>query len=106
MGRNRISGAYLEDLCFEAQQAAEKAIKAVMMKRDIEFPFVHDLNRLMSILEQAGESVPEGVRRAELLTKYATATRYPGAMEPVSDQEYADAIVIGEAVVRWAEEVI
>ena len=106
MASSRAPGAYLEDLCFEAQQAAEKAIKAVMMKRDIEFPFVHDLNRLMSILEQAGESVPEGVRRAELLTKYATATRYPGAMEPVSDQEYADAIVIGEAVVRWAEEVI
>ena len=59
MARSRVPGAYLEDLCFEAQQAAEKAIKAVMMKRDIEFPFVHDLNRLMSILEQAGETVPE-----------------------------------------------
>ena len=32
MAKNRVEGAYLEDLCFEAQQAAEKAIKAVMMK--------------------------------------------------------------------------
>ena len=38
MAKNRVEGAYLEDLCFEAQQAAEKAIKAVMMKRNIEFP--------------------------------------------------------------------
>ncbi len=106
MARSPIPGVYLEDLCFEAQQAAEKAIKAVMMKRDIEFPFVHDLNRLVSILEQDGETIPEGIRRAELLTKYATVTRYPGEMELVSDQEYADAIVIGEAVVRWAEEII
>ena len=26
LAKNRIPGAYLEDLCFEAQQAAEKAI--------------------------------------------------------------------------------
>ncbi len=28
LAKNRVPGAYLEDLCFEAQQAAEKAIKA------------------------------------------------------------------------------
>ena len=36
--RSVIPGAYLEDLCFDAQQAAEKAIKAVMMARNIDFP--------------------------------------------------------------------
>lgn len=41
MARNRVPDAYLEDLCFEAQQAAEKAIKAVMISRDIDFPYVH-----------------------------------------------------------------
>ena len=35
--------AYLEDLCFDAQQAAEKAIKAVLIKRGIAFPYIHDL---------------------------------------------------------------
>ena len=30
-----VSGAYLEDLCFDAQQASEKAIKAVMIGRVI-----------------------------------------------------------------------
>ena len=41
--RNRIPDAYLEDLCFDAQQAAEKAIKAVMIARAIDFSYVHDL---------------------------------------------------------------
>ena len=36
LAKNRIPGAYLEDLCFEAQQAAEKAVKAVLISRDIE----------------------------------------------------------------------
>ena len=37
IAKNRVPQAYLEDLCFEAQQAAEKAIKAVMIARGIDF---------------------------------------------------------------------
>lgn len=33
------SGIYFEDLCFDAQQAAEKAIKAVMLWRGVAFPY-------------------------------------------------------------------
>ena len=104
--KTRTDGAYWEDMCFDAQQAAEKAIKAVMIRRGIEFPFVHDLNRLLSILEEAGETIPDAVRRAEDLTGYATTTRYPGMDEPVSEQDYEDAIRMAEAVVRWAEETV
>ena len=50
IAKNRVPEAYLEDLCFEAQQASEKAIKAVMISRDIGFPYVHDLGVLLSIL--------------------------------------------------------
>ncbi len=65
LAKNRIPEAYLEDLCFEAQQAAEKAIKAVLIRRGIEFPYVHDLNRLLALLEEAGEKIPETIRKAE-----------------------------------------
>ena len=66
IARNRVPQAYLEDLCFEAQQAAEKAIKAVMIRRGIEFPYVHDLALLLSILENDGETVPNTVRWAQV----------------------------------------
>ncbi len=59
LARSRIPEAYLEDLCFEAQQAAEKAIKAVMIRHDIELPYVHDLARLLSVLEENGEEIPQ-----------------------------------------------
>ncbi|MFQ5846841.1 MAG: HEPN domain-containing protein [Candidatus Methylomirabilales bacterium] len=103
LARSRIPEAYLEDLCFEAQQAAEKAIKAVMIRRDIEFPYVHDLARLLSVLEEKGEEIPEVVRKAEELTRYALVTRYPGIVRSVSEQEYAEAVASAEAVVEWAE---
>ena len=99
-----VPGGYLEDQCFDAQQAAEKAIKAVMIKRDIDFPYIHDLARLLLILEARGEHVPHTIRQAAKLTQYAIHTRYPGLEEPVSQAEYQEAIAIAEAVVRWVEE--
>lgn len=60
----RIPEAYLEDLCFDAQQAAEKAIKALLIKRGVAFPYVHDLAHLLTLLEEAGEAVPISMRQA------------------------------------------
>lgn len=95
---------YLEDLCFDAQQAAEKAIKAVLLKERVSFPYVHDLARLLTLLEEAGEEIPAAVRQAEDLTRYAVVTRYPGLTEPVTEAHYQQAVASAEAVVRWAEE--
>ena len=38
---------YLEDNCFDAQQAAEKAIKAVFIHRGENFPYIHNLEDLL-----------------------------------------------------------
>ena len=104
MAKNRVAEVYLEDLCFEAQQAAEKAIKAMMIMRGIEFPYVHDLGLLLSLLEQSGEVIPEAIVRAGDLTDYATTARYPTMVEPVTEQDHADAVEIAETVIRWTEE--
>ena len=104
LAKNHVSDVYLEDLCFEAQQAAEKAIKAVMIARNIDFPYVHNLALLLLVLEEGGETFPNTVRRAARLTPYAVDARYPSIEQPVSEQEYREAITIAEAVVRWAEE--
>ena len=98
--------AFWEDLCFDAQQAAEKAIKAVLVFRRIEFRKTHDLRGLLTLLDSSGYPVPEAIKRADDLTDYAVETRYPGLSEPVGVTEYRDAIVLAETVVRWAGEQI
>ena len=103
IAKNRVPQAYLEDLCFEAQQAAEKAVKALMIKRGIDFPYVHDLARLLSLLKEAGEAIPDAVGQARKLTRFATVTRYP-MNQTVTEQHYLEALAIAEAVIRWAEE--
>ena len=102
----RPSNVYLEDLCFDAQQAAEKAIKAVLIWRRVTFPYVHDLAELVSRLEQVGEVVPAPVREAVTLTQYAVIARYPGLAEPVTSDEHLEAVRIAAATVRWAERLI
>lgn len=104
LARSRPAGVHLADLCFHAQQAAEKAIKALLVNQGVEFPYVHDLVFLLSLLEAAGHAAPEPVRLAKELTRYASVTRYPGLEDRVSGGQYADAIRIAETVVRWAED--
>ncbi len=103
MAKSRIPDVYPEDLCFHAQQAAEKAIKAVMIKRGIDFPYVHDLARLLSMLKEEDETIPDFVGQARKLSRFATVTRYP-MDQAVTEQNYLDALATAESVLRWAEE--
>ena len=106
MAKSEVEGVYLEDLCFHAQQAAEKAIKALLIKMGVEFPYIHDIAQLLTLLEKAGHEIPSSVKKAEGLTRFAIFTRYPGLAPPVKREEYQQAIVLAEKVVRWAEEIV
>jgi len=95
-------GAY-ESLCFHAQQAAEKAIKAVYRAGGHRFRYTHDIDDLLLGLERLGVAVPEAVWDAADLTRFAWETRYPGLGEPVSAEEYEQAVTLAEQVVAWAQ---
>jgi len=82
LARAKPKGVYLEDLCFHAQQAAEKAIKALLICHRVQFPYVHDLAALLTLLERATGELPEHIRQAERLTQFAVRARYPGTGAP------------------------
>ena len=77
-GGIRLPDVYLEDLCFQAQQAAEKAFKGVLISLTVRFPYTHDLAALVSLIEAAGQIVPDRVREAARLSDYAVEARYTG----------------------------
>jgi HEPN domain-containing protein len=101
--KNRIPEACLEDLCFDSQQAAEKAIKAVFIHHGLAFPFTHDLAHLLTKLRCAGLKIPRYLDQAKRLSRYAVETRYPGLSGPVTDKQYRGTVRIAETVLRWAE---
>ena len=91
----RLSGA--RHLCFFAQQAAEKALKAILVHEGIEFPKTHDLPRLRAL-------VPEGWSAREVqgslgrLAMFAVEARYPGEWEDATPEEVANALELARSI--------
>jgi HEPN domain-containing protein len=99
-------GAFYEDLCFHAQQAAEKALKAIYLDRGWTFSYVHDLEKLLKGLGDKGLTAPRDVAESMDLTTYAFEARYPGLIDPITEEDYRRALELANAVVRWAESLI
>ncbi len=90
--------------CFHAQQAVEKAIKAVMHLQSIEFRRTHDLEELATELGKAGVSVPVSGDRLRRLTPYAVEFRYDDeAVDTLSSVDAADAV---DRILAWASGVL
>jgi HEPN domain-containing protein len=94
-----------ELLCFHAQQAAEKAMKAVLLHRKTRFPHVHDLSALLDLLSQSGGRLPSNADDVARLTAFAVLTRYPFVGE-IAEQDYRNALAVAERVVEWAQQEI
>ena len=91
-----------------AEQAGvePKAVKAVLVFQGIDFPRTHDIRRLLALLDPTSGKVPEEIWEAVDLTDYAVETRYPGTTEPVTEDEYRQAVAMAEKVVQWVEEIL
>lgn len=99
----RTPDVLYEDLCFDAQQAAEKALKGVLVFLGVDAPRTHSIVYLLRLIEESGKArVPEGLRASAVLTDYAVSTRYPGDWEPVDEAEYKRAVSLAQAIYRWA----
>lgn len=51
-------------------------------------------------------SLEAGTPLAAALSDYAVEARYPGLAEPVTEEEYRQAVALAETVVRWVEQLI
>ena len=105
LGRAALNtvGVLPEDACFHAQQCAEKALKALLLQHQIPYPRTHAIEVLLDLLKIRGETVPENVDEALILTEYAVQTRYPGEWEPVTKKEAQKALEQAALVLSWVE---
>ncbi|MBC8333122.1 MAG: HEPN domain-containing protein [Anaerolineae bacterium] len=99
----RAKGVLPEDACFHAQQCAEKALKALLLQRGIDFPRTHVIEVLLDLLKVNGVDIPTGVDEAFQLSEYAVQTRYPGEWEPVTKAEARRAIEQAALALAWVE---
>lgn len=100
------SGIYYEDLCYHAQQTAEKALKAVLTCLKTEIPRTHDIELLLNLICKQGIKVSPVVRKISFLSNYAVITRYPGDYSPVTKKEYKRALALAKRALDFAGKII
>lgn len=96
--------------CFAAQQAAEKALKALILHVLGEYPRGHDLVRLY---RRVREVVGLGLSESSLarLSAYYTQARYPNAgierpSEEITREQADEAVAVARGVVDEVSKVI
>jgi HEPN domain-containing protein len=94
----------IELRCFHAQQAVEKAIKAILLHFGELPPRTHSIEALVEMAAKHVE-IPAIVEDSTELTLYASGTRYPGGYEPLDDSDYLEALQTAEKVVAWAKSI-
>ncbi len=78
---------------FHAQQAAEKFLKAFLVRYQIPFPKTHRIEQLIELAAQVDPSLREELAPAVMLTPFGVEFRYPG-------EEVADLVTAQKA---WQE---
>ena len=94
---------FYEDLCFNIQQAVEKALKALLIGMDIEYPFTHSIGQLINLIEKQGLVVPDKILETSYLTEYAVETRYPDAYRSLNERDYLEGLELAQKAVAWVE---
>jgi len=89
---------------FHAQQAVEKAIKAVLAIRAVSFPKTHALGHLLELLERNGIEGPPQLAKADELAPWAVEFRYGLEDPPTLDR--AATLQLVSAITAWAKGVV
>jgi len=95
----------LETICYQCQQSAEKALKAlyVLLRIPGGVPRTHDLTLLLDQMHRSVSIPPSVYDDADELSPYATAARYPS--EAYFDEAGTNkALKAAGAILSWVRE--
>jgi HEPN domain-containing protein len=103
------AGGFLAQACYHCTQAAEKALKALLLALDQEPPRTHSIERLLLQVEELGiETTPLRQLPLKSLQRMTTASRYPDGDEaPVDlfdERDAALALEVAQALVAFADQ--
>lgn len=106
--RNNLASAEVptDAVCFHSQQAAEKAVKALIAARRLVPQRTHDLTTLLNDAHAAGWPVDPLREPCEVVNPHSVAARYPGVqLEPTHDEARTCAAA-EEEVVRMVKSML
>jgi len=95
-----LKGNMLDAAAFFAQQAAEKALKSLQIKKLGKFEKVHDLVLLAKSIDAPGKII----KLSEMIAPFYTITRYPDVEISYDKKKVSSIIEASEEVVKWVKE--
>ncbi len=87
--------------CWHAQQAAEKALKAVLIFLQIDFQRTHDLNVLRDLLPESWH-LKTALPNLGDLNRWAVGARYPDDVQEATETDASEAVKQARAVWKVA----
>ena len=94
-----------ENICYSTQQAAEKALKAILMLHTGDYPKSHDIRELHQMCKEAGVDFGLPPSATRTLTRFATKSRYPDAVYDFTDKDVALGLKYAQQILEQAKEV-
>jgi HEPN domain-containing protein len=85
-------------IAFHCQQAAEKYLKALLVRHRIEFPKTHNIGELLDLLIPVAGDVARLLPDANRLTPYGVEIRYPSDFPDVLPGEEAALLALAQSV--------
>ena len=97
----------LQIICFHCQQAAEKAVKAVIVFYGSQggLPRKHDLFLLLNQIKNMVVIDGKFFDYADMLAPYGVAMRYPNEL-PLEERHAEMAISMAMEITKWAKQII
>lgn len=97
----------LEIICYHCQQAAEKAIKALIMYYGAEggMPKLHDLSFLLNQIKNKMYIEEKYYDFADTLTPYGVSARYPNELF-LEDRHAAEALEFSSEILKWVKGIV
>ncbi len=97
----------LEIICYHCQQAAEKAIKALIIYYGAEggLPKLHDLSFLLDQIKNKVHIEEKFYDYADALTPYGIAVRYPSELY-LEERHAKEAIEMTDDILKWVKPII
>lgn len=96
-----------EIICYHCQQAAEKAIKALILSKETSngLPKVHDLSFLLNQLKNQINIEEKYYDYADTLTPYGVSARYPNELF-LEEHNAETALKITKEMLEWIKNII
>ena len=88
-------------VCFNAQQSAEKYLKAYQIYFELEIIKTHSLETLIESIKQFDEEITQLENDSILLTKYSVKYRYPDDFVDLTNEDAKDSIKIAKQIQKY-----